>query len=470
MQLEKRTEWNYGNYTLTKQELLPELKNEIRHVSLRLSELIESVKNLPFCEVRELPNWKLPVHIIIDPQAQKLFEKFHRYGTNPDFKTDENQCPFQGGVLRERFTALVGADNLISNYEETSKAQRKNLQLFFTKHKLNELEPIWKRITQDWLTIQMNQPQVQLFDAVLRLSCQCLIQGIMGYNACNEADINLNTSFWKKLLHPTTSEQNSVIDYEYEGEPNILRKAWNLYQDSSEIAQKLHTYYLKSTEIDQLTLKIYKATVIIKGTMSQHLHAAGYEEKMILENLKGLLIAGQETVGYLLGFILYQYSKDPFMQDNHAYKRENIKKAYLESLRLYSVAGVQREASSDMVLKYGLNAQNLKEHYIRKGDRIVCIPVLSGHNSNEWDDPETFNSERDNLEDVKKNPHFGGGAHSCIGKDAAELEILTILEEILTNANVTTLELLPELLNSFTLRPIHDIPVTFSSNFLNRIF
>ncbi len=161
-----------------------------------------------------------------------------------------------------------------------------------------------------------------------------------------------------------------------------------------------------------------------------------------------------------MGFILYEYAKSSDLQESNANDFNRISATYLEALRLYSVGGVIREAGIDMVLSYHDSNENIREHYIRKGELIGCIPYTSGHTT-ESKDAEYFNPDRANLSRVKEILHFGSGPHACIGKKAAERELFTILKEILPAVKLSTGEILPELVSTFTLRPKHDIYVTF---------
>ncbi len=75
------------------------------------------------------------------------------------------------------------------------------------------------------------------------------------------------------------------------------------------------------------------------------------------------------------------------LQYKNANDFDSIHDTYLEALRFYSVGGVVREAGIDMVLRYPDLSGEKKEHYIRKGDLIGCVPYNLGH-KDEWRDAE----------------------------------------------------------------------------------
>lgn len=120
-----------------------------------------------------------------------------------------------------------------------------------------------------------------------------------------------------------------------------------------------------------------------------------------------------------------------------------------------------RDARYNMVLSYPDGHGAIKQHYIRKGERINCAPFLWGHDPSQWTHPEQFNPDRSKLEKVKKNPHFGYGPHRCIGEKTAHRELLTIVQEVLANTRLMAKDKMPELLDAFTFRPVRDIKVHF---------
>ena len=425
---------------------------------------------MPICEIRQLPNWDVVVHYVMDPEAQKLIESFHRYGMQKPLP--HNPCPFKDGSLRNRFTTLIGQNNVMTVYEEQSQDYRRTIMAYFKHQKLEELKIKWKEFTKEWLCQQITQDNVNLFDASLLLIGKCLIKGMLGYKECSDADITFNTEFWKNLFKLSPEEMKSLKELEAQGkppQPTIMRKlleySWSI---CSSWVQKAYMYFSPSIDtLHQLAQKIYKSTVGDTQSLCGYLASQGWEEQKIVENVKIFMIAGQETVGYFLGFMLYEYASNRQMQEKHAAATDEIEKAFVETLRLYSLGGSLREARYDMVLSYPNTQGTLNHHFIRKGERINCAPYLSGHDARQWIHPEQFNPDRLQLEKVKKNPHFGYGQHRCIGEKSAHRELIAIVEEVLSNTRLMTKEKMPELLDTFTFRPIHDVKVRFDVEYMS---
>jgi cytochrome P450 len=450
--------YTVGNYTLEKSTLFPENKNEVIQISALVSDLVERVVLFPVCEVRQLPDLKKPIHFINDKEAQKMILSFHRYG--PADKTGEKFCPFAPGMVRDRLTSLIGKNNLTTTFEGQSQKQRQVLLSFFTKSKLEHIRKECTDITEIWLQKQIELEQVLLFDSCLHLVGECLIKGILGYSDCTAEEVNINVEYWKNILSNKPTELKSASEFESE-EGSLFTNIRDYCYDGIDLLKKVKTFLFDSAEIDTLCHRIFDATFDIKDSLVNHLSKNSFNDDEIIENIKGMLLAGQETTGYLLSFLLYEYARNPEMQKMHTDDHGKIECAYLEALRLYSVGGAIREADMDMTLTYVDAGWNKKEHFIRKGDLINIIPFIAGHNPNEWNDPEIFNPDRENLEAVRDIPHFGSGPHRCIGEKVSKMEIVTCMSHILSNATIQTDETLPPLAGSFTLRPIHDMSVQF---------
>lgn len=444
----------FSRFTLEQRKLTENNKNEVRIVSALYSDLIERVLPFPVCEVRHLSDLKQPMHLIANKDAQKLILTFHRYGPRSQIE-NKKLCPFGPGQVRPNFISMIGKNNVLTTFEGESQIQRKVLHTYFSRNNMEKIKISCNEITANWLEKRIGLNNVLLFDSCLNLVGECLIKGILGFKKCTEEDVRTNCDYWKVLLANKPSELQPAKEFELQ-EKNFF----SYFYDAADTINKMKTYFIDSSKIDNLCKIIYEETLMSSDSFANHLCKKEFTEAQILENIKGMLLGGLDTTGYLFSFLLYEYAKNPEMQEEHAKDNEKIKSAYLETLRLHSVGGSLREASMDMALTYFENDEK-REHYIRKGDLINTLAWLAGRNPDEWETPEIFNSKRENLEEVKKIPHFGSGPHACIGQKIAEMEILTCITKLLTSVKVITNEELPPLAGSFTMRPINDMHVQF---------
>ena len=453
-----------GAFVLEQHPLTNDQQNKVYHISILLREYL--ALPMPFCEVRELPDWDRKIHIISDPDAQRLIESFHRYG--PKEKSAQSLCPYADGSVKKRFASLVGEQNLGTTYEGESERYRKALQTFLnSSYRIVNFQKSWKSIANEWIDSVIQKGEANLFEETHRLVAECLIKGILGYDKCTAKDIEFNVSYWKSLFAPMPHQIKTHEELEKEGKPSLIQKGWNLFGDRKEFANVLWTYFVSSKELDSLAESILVGTSCNEDSLCYYLFKSQFTRQEVIDFIKGMLIAGQETTGYLLAFALYEYGKNTVMQDKHAQHPEEIRKAFLETLRLYSPGGALREAGVDMILHYNTPDLNTKtefpqQHFIRKGDLVACVPNLAGHNLPHWNNPEVFDCERENLERVNEIPHFGSGPHRCVGEKVAKQEIHTLLEVILSKATLSIKVPLPELLDSFTLRPKHDLKIYVS--------
>lgn len=447
-----------GSYTIEQRTLTQNEKNPVIKISALASEHINELALLSLCEIYQLPNLEETTHVIIEPQAQKLIQTFHRYG--PNGKNEGNFCPFSPSGMHKRYALILGENNLATSNQEKSQIQREAILSFFTDEKLQELTNNCLALTEKWIQEKIEQKNVFLFDACHDLIAEILIKEVLGFSKCTKKDIYSSTEYWKDLLATKSSDLKPVAEKSFF--QGIVKDCLDLYEHGPYLISKINNYEMDSYDINNLCVKIYETTVNIEESLAFHLTNKSLTKLEIIENIKGLLLAGGEPTGYLLGFLLYEYAKNPNLQANHVDACENIPNAYLEALRLYSVRGSAREASADFVLKYSDVEGNEKEHYIRKGNLIRTSPMVAGHNPLLFNDSENFNPDRKNLEAVNNIPHYGSGPNQCIGKKIAEILIINCTDEILSYASLTSNENVNPVIGKYTIRPKTDILVNFS--------
>ncbi len=100
-----------------------------------------------------------------------------------------------------------------------------------------------------------------------------------------------------------------------------------------------------------------------------------------------------------------------------------------ESIRLNApVPGLLREALQDT---------EIDGYFVPKGTLVSATAMVNHYNPALWNDPETFDPGRFSPERAEDRSHkyawmpFGGGAHKCIGLFFAQLEIKTIMHNLL---------------------------------------
>jgi cytochrome P450 len=106
-----------------------------------------------------------------------------------------------------------------------------------------------------------------------------------------------------------------------------------------------------------------------------------------------------------------------------------LDKIMKEALRLNApVPGLSREAVVDT---------EIDGYFVPKGTRVAVMAMANHYNPDLWTDPERFDPDRFSPERAEDKSHrfawmpFGGGVHKCIGLYFAQLEIKTIMHNLL---------------------------------------
>jgi cytochrome P450 len=106
-----------------------------------------------------------------------------------------------------------------------------------------------------------------------------------------------------------------------------------------------------------------------------------------------------------------------------------------ESLRLNApVPGLVREAVADT---------EIDGYFVPKGTHVAAMAMASHYNPALWTDPEKFDPDRFSPERAEDKSHryawmpFGGGVHKCIGLYFGQLEIKTIMHNLLLTSQWT---------------------------------
>jgi cytochrome P450 len=132
-----------------------------------------------------------------------------------------------------------------------------------------------------------------------------------------------------------------------------------------------------------------------------------------------LFIAGLDTVTSSFAFHFRHLAENPADQDSLRHDFALIPTAVEELFRAYAVVNTNRYATRDIELAGVL---------IKKGDNVTCSTILASRDPREFENPSTVLLSR------SPNPHnaFSYGPHRCIGSHLARREIITGIEEWLT--------------------------------------
>lgn len=196
-------------------------------------------------------------------------------------------------------------------------------------------------------------------------------------------------------------------------------------------------------------------------------------EELLNDEAISLFFAGQDTTINTLLWFFYLIAKNEAIQSRMIEEiqqcredeltMENLSKLVYtkavlsEAMRLYpSTAALSTHAVENFALG---------EHEIAAGTDVILSLYDTHHHEKLWERPEEFYPEHF-LSPLLEKRHkfayfpFGGGAHSCIGRHFAELEIMIIIVSLLRAFRFTTNLASIKPAHSITIKPNRDITLT----------
>lgn len=164
-----------------------------------------------------------------------------------------------------------------------------------------------------------------------------------------------------------------------------------------------------------------------------------------IEEIQGmcklLMLAGQDTLGHFLTYLVYILGKETDWQNQLRQELSTCKKdepellklAIDEALRLFpSVYDVSREANQDLIIN--------DEHFVPKGWGLDIMTLRANQDENRWGaDALSFNPKRATPASGKDQYAFGLGPHRCLGEHFANMVIRGFLTIFLSKYTWKTL-------------------------------
>lgn len=183
---------------------------------------------------------------------------------------------------------------------------------------------------------------------------------------------------------------------------------------------------------------------------SQMCHARGedgerFSDDEVVNHMIFLMMAAHDTTTSALTTMLYCLARHPQWQERlrdeaHALAKPQLKLADLadlartewvmkEALRMYPpLTSIPRKAARDC--EFG-------GYQIPKGTPVGISPIHTHHLPSLWTDPHAFDPERFSPARAEHRRHafaylpFGGGAHLCIGQHFADMEVKSVMHQLL---------------------------------------
>lgn len=155
-------------------------------------------------------------------------------------------------------------------------------------------------------------------------------------------------------------------------------------------------------------------SVMIKSDAMNHM-----SEEEFIGNLILLIVGGNDTTRNSMSGYAYGLNKFP---EERAKLEENpdlIPNAIQEIIRWQTPLSHMRRMVTEDTDMFG--------HEMKKGDRVALWYLSANRDEDVFDDPDSIRVDRQNA---RRHLSFGYGIHRCVGARVAELQLVTLLEEM----------------------------------------
>ena len=201
-----------------------------------------------------------------------------------------------------------------------------------------------------------------------------------------------------------------------------------------------------------------------------------FTDEQIVNHMIFLLFAAHDTSTTALSTMAYYMAKNPAWQQRAREESlarparlsyENL--GEMPALDLIMKESLRLNAPVTVLSRQALEDTDLGGYFIPKGTIVLIQPEAVHRNPAVWADPDRFDPERFTPQRAEDKVHrfawfpFGGGVHKCIGLYFAQMEIKTIMHNLLRRYEWTVPDSYEWAVNPRTLaEPKQGLPAHFS--------
>lgn len=174
-------------------------------------------------------------------------------------------------------------------------------------------------------------------------------------------------------------------------------------------------------------------------------HGQRFTDEDVVNHMIFLMMAAHDTSTITLSAMMYYLAKYPEWQDKLREESRALVSATVNYDHLDRLTGIEcamKEALRLVPPVHGIPRRTVKAVTFRgvtipQNTFVITSPYVTHHMEKLWPDAETFDPTRFSDPRQLAGQHrfqfvpFGGGAHKCIGLHFAELQIKTILHQLL---------------------------------------
>jgi cytochrome P450 len=184
------------------------------------------------------------------------------------------------------------------------------------------------------------------------------------------------------------------------------------------------------------------------SSMAHSQAMSNLDYQRFLGNIALLVVGGNDTTRNSMSGLIHQITSYPEQWQKLKADASLIPTAALEVIRLQTpIAHMRRTVTQDTEL----HSQQLK-----KGDKVVIWYNSANRDEEVFADGDRFDVTRENS---RRHLSFGYGIHRCLGSRLAELQLMTLIEEMLKRDMQVSLAGKPERLASCFVHGYKHMPV-----------
>ena len=346
-----------------------------------------------------------------DPSIISAILKYPRNGEGPD-------ALFTDGLAGQIISHVAGKHNLMTASSNDHDKIRDVIAPFFEYEFVNNYSDCIEQqaisYAEKWF---MDPKPINISSETHRFALEAISKHLLKFERPTE-DIQKAIGTLAKLGVKQALFPSSILKYI----SNLLWKE----DEQIRLAERI---------INDAVKEVYEAEDSLLGHMKQ----SDLNEEQIIDTVKLLFAAGQETTSSLLTTLIYQLAIHPEWRnkiyeelqeqsDEPLIKRidnsPSLRRVVYEGLRLHSPAPViSRLAKENIEMGCVETDESL---VIPKGSTLNCDNHYSFRDERRWENPEEFNPSRFENNIGHFQP-FGSGPGRCLGKFFAALEIKILL-------------------------------------------
>lgn len=312
------------------------------------------------------------------------------------------------------------------------KRQRSLVSHAFTPRRVNQMEPLFQRITDELIDAFIDKGKAELISEFALPLPMTVIAGILGV----PSHLMLTFKKWSAAF----TRGVGALDLPHEEICELFRSVGEFYDYFSEQLD-----IRRAEPADDLLTDLLEARIDDEQPLTQD---------EILQMLVQFLIGGNETTTNLIAGVVYHLLRDPELLERVAADLELVPNLVEECLRL--------EAPTQGMFRTTTVDTEIAERPIPKGSMVLLLYASGNRDACEFADPDKIELG----ESRKHHLSFGRGEHVCLGANLARREtivaIRTLLQRLRNLAPAVDLEQL-RYHPTFILRGPRELPITFTA-------